>query len=238
MGDGDAVNLAMNNGAVPNSVSDAAKEASGNVPVGSGGGLFGSGGLAIDMSRAGIKAAAPTSQALMNGTAQGNVETGSGTTAMQAGQPATVNVGQTPPAPPPLFAVPTPTQTPIQESASTTFIPNNPQTSIQQAMAQPPVDNKAVQVQQQAIAKVDKELVSELEKIGQKQLDVLLSIDGKFDKLIEGVTGLGQVRPQTESASQPEKQPETVGSPRGQAPQIPKDIQTGPLSTSRPKAKM
>lgn len=238
MGDGDAVNLAMNNGAVPNSVSDAAKEASGNVPVGSGGGLFGSGGLAIDMSRAGIKAAAPTSQALMNGTAQGNVETGSGTTAAQAGQPATVNAGQTPPAPPPLLAAPAPTQTPVQESASTTFIPNNPQTSVQQAMAQPPVDNKAVQVQQQAIAKVDKELVSELEKIGQKQLDVLLSIDGKFDKLIEGVTGLGQVRPQTESASQPEKQPETVGSPRGQAPQIPKDIQTGPLSTSRPKAKM
>ncbi len=208
-----------------------------------------------DMSRASIVAKAPTSQQLMNGSTQGNVssavEVCSNVPSSEVTAPAVIPA--TPSVTTGFASVATSAsvleKTPHVKNESSpmmketgmvpgtvpTTIPQ--QTSIQQAMNVPEVSSAmqtasqtAVSAQQQANMKVDRELVSELERLGQKQLDVLLSIDGKFDKLIEGVTGLGKVGGQTA--------PDTVGSSRTPTPvqtSLPmKEVSKGPLTTMRP----
>ena len=243
-GDGEIVNTAMNDTPVASTLFEAAQQASGNVPVGSpetvmGGGLFGGSegsGLPVNMSRQ--EATKPlTSQDLMNG-AQGNMtQVGSGVMSSDVGQPATM----------PASGTMSQSQSSIMTNAQSfnpgasqpqqpepTIVSAQPtQTSVQQAMGQQPVDNTATQVQQQVTVKVDKELVTRLEDLSQKQLDALLSIDGKFDKLIENVAGLAKVQPTT-----PEEKKETpVGSSRTQMPQVPVEVPKGPLSTQRPRAR-
>lgn len=100
------------------------------------------------------------------------------------------------------------------------------QTSIQQVMGQPtpsPSTQASVQQQQQMMMKVDKELVSTLEEVAKKQLDTLISIDGKFDKVLEQVTAIATRKPET-----------PAGSSRSLVPQIPEEILKGPITQQRP----
>ena len=233
-GDGDITNPAMNMGSVASTISEAARSvAQSVVPVGAGlaGGTTTTSGLAIDMSRIALTNNLPTTQ--------GSVQTGAGLFSNQSTSPSVMSVGQT--TSPPFAA----TDTGETSSPSTTFVPNVQQTSVQQVMGQAPVDVTATQVQQSMNVKVDKELVSELEKLGQRQLDVLMSIDGKFDKLIDGVTLLGKVEEETvKGVNTNPNAKETVGSSRTQttqevqAPQVPQDVPKGPLSTKRPNARV
>lgn len=110
---------------------------------------------------------------------------------------------------------PVPEQTPVT------------QTSIQQVMNQTaPSSVQQTQQQQAAMLKEDRALVNSLEEVAKKQLDVLLSIDTKFDKVIEHM------------ANNASRDTAPVGSPRQQVQEIPQDVPKGPVSTTRPRARM
>lgn len=96
------------------------------------------------------------------------------------------------------------------------------QTSIQQVMNQPPPPSSTQTQQQQAVMlKEDKALINSLEEVAKKQLDVLLSIDTKFDKVIE------QMANKANGATQ-------AGSSRQQV-EMPQEVPKGPVSTTRPQ---